>query len=161
MADSKKLTPQQAHQKLKHYCAYQERSHQEVKEKAFGFGLRSQDVDEILSALIQEDYLNEERFAIAFAGGKFRMKEWGRVKIRYELKQRKVSEYCIRKALQSIDEEAYHKTLEELAEKKWKSIRGSGVNRFVKLSKTRDYLMQRGFEADLIRGVMDELARSV
>ncbi|OYW17150.1 MAG: RecX family transcriptional regulator, partial [Sphingobacteriales bacterium 12-47-4] len=80
-----RLTPAQALQKLKHYCAYQERSHSEVKEKAYGFGLHRQEVDEVISALIQEDYLNEERFAIAFAGGKFRMKGWGRAKIKYEL----------------------------------------------------------------------------
>lgn len=145
-----RLTPAQAHQKLKHYCAYQERSHSEVKEKAYGFGLRRQEVDEVISALIQEGYLNEERFAIAFAGGKFRMKAWGRVKIKYELKQRKVSDYCIRKALQEIDETVYQKTLQALAEKKWKSIRGAGTNGFVKMSKTRDYLIQRGFEAGLV-----------
>lgn len=151
-----RLTPAQALQKLKHYCAYQERSHQEVREKAYAYGLSSKEVEEVISALIQEDYLNEERFALAFAGGKFRMKAWGRVKIKYELKQKRVSEYCIRKALQSIDEEAYQKVLEELAEKKWKSIRGSGVNGFVKMSKTRDYLLQRGFERDL---VMEELKK--
>ena len=151
-----RLTPAQALQKLKHYCAYQERSHQEVREKAYAYGLSSKEVEEVISALIQEDYLNGERFAVAFAGGKFRMKAWGRVKIKYELKQKRVSEYCIRKALQSIDEEAYQKVLEELAEKKWKSIRGSGVNGFVKMSKTRDYLLQRGFERDL---VMEELKK--
>lgn len=157
MAVSRTLTPQQALQKLKHYCAYQERSHSEVKEKAYGFGLRRQEVDEVISELIQEDYLNEERFAIAFAGGKFRMKGWGRVKIKYELKQRKVSEYCIRKALQEIDETIYQKTLETLAKKKWSSIRGAGTNAFVKMSKTRDYLMQRGFEASLINEVIGRL----
>lgn len=149
-----RLTPAQALQKLKHYCAYQERSHSEVKEKAYGFGLHRQEVDEVISALIQEDYLNEERFAVAFAGGKFRMKGWGRVKIKYELKQRKVSEYCIRKALQEIDESVYQKTLEGLAKKKWNSIRGAGTNGLVKMSKTRDYLMQRGFEAEKIRKVL-------
>lgn len=160
MAVSRTLTPQQALQKLKHYCAYQERSHSEVKEKAYGFGLRRQEVDEVISELIQEDYLNEERFAIAFAGGKFRMKGWGRVKIKYELKQRKVSEYCIRKALQEIDETVYQKTLETLAKKKWSSIRGAGTNGFVKMSKTRDYLMQRGFEASLINDVIGGLNKS-
>lgn len=152
-----RLTPAQALQKLKHYCAYQERSHSEVKEKAYGFGLHRQEVDEVISALIQEDYLNEERFAIAFAGGKFRMKGWGRVKIKYELKQRKVSDYCIRKALQEIDETVYQKTLEALAKKKWISIRGAGTNGFVKMSKTRDYLIQRGFETDKIREVLTKM----
>ena len=82
------LTKEQAHQKAKHYCAYQERCHSEVKEKLYGFGLRKSDVEDLLSKLIEEDYLNEERFAIQFAGGRFRMKQWGRIKIKYELKQK-------------------------------------------------------------------------
>ena len=93
-------------QKLKQYCAYQERSHHEVKSRLYDLGVWKKDHDEIIAALIEENYLNEERFAIAFAGGKFRMKQWGRVKIRYELKQRQVSEYCIKKAMKQIDEEA-------------------------------------------------------
>jgi len=150
MLQRKKLTPEQALQKLKQYCAYQERSHFEVKEKAYSFGLRKTEVEELLSRLIEEDYLNEERFAIAFAGGKFRMKQWGRAKIRYELKQRQVSEYCIRKALGEIHEEDYRKTFLQLAEKKWGSIRGAGVNHFVKMSKTREYLLQKGYGMELI-----------
>ena len=91
------FTPQQALQKIKHYCAYQERCHSEVKEKLYGVGLRKNEVDEIISTLIEENYLNEERFAIQFAGGHFRIKNWGRVKIKYELKQKQVSDYCIKK----------------------------------------------------------------
>ena len=92
----KYLTKQEALQKAKHYCAYQERCHSEVKEKLYGFGLWKNDVEDLLSTLIEEDYLNEERFAIQFAGGRFRMKQWGRVKIKYELKQKKVSDYLIK-----------------------------------------------------------------
>src|SRR5882762_609956 len=98
-----RLSQEQALQKAKHYCAYQERCHSEVKEKLYSFGLWKQEVETILSQLIEEGYLNEERFAIQFAGGKFRMKQWGRVKIKYELKQRQVSEYCVKKALKEID----------------------------------------------------------
>ena len=98
------LTKEQAHQKAKHYCAYQERCHSEVKEKLYGFGLRKLDVEELMSKLIEEDYLNEERFAVQFAGGRFRLKQWGRVKIKYELKQKQVSEYLIKKAMKTIDE---------------------------------------------------------
>lgn len=152
MSFLKKLTKEQAHQKLKHYCAYQERSHSEVKEKAYSFGLRETEVEELLSELIQEDYLNEERFAIAFAGGKFRMKQWGKVKIKYELKQRQVSEYNIRRALKEIEEEAYQKTFQQVATKRWNSIKGAGVNHFVKMSKTRDYLIQKGYEMELVNG---------
>jgi regulatory protein len=81
MAFKKQLTKEQALQKARHYCGYQERSHAEVKEKLYSFGLRRQEVEESLSQLIEEDYLNEERFAQQFAGGHFRMKQWGRVKI--------------------------------------------------------------------------------
>jgi regulatory protein len=147
----KQLTKEQALQKARHYCGYQERSHMEVKEKLYSFGLYKQQVEELLSQLIEEDYLNEERFAMQFAGGRFRMKQWGRVKIKYELKQKQVSEYCIKKALKEIDEDDYLKTLQKLAEKKWSSIRGEGVNRYVKLSKTTDYLLQKGYESELIK----------
>ena len=95
----KQLSKEQALQKLKHYCGYQDRSHSEVKEKLYSLGVWKKDHDEIMAALIEENYLNEERFALAFARGKFRMKKWGRVKIKYELKQRQVSEYTIKKAL--------------------------------------------------------------
>src|ERR1700754_3786363 len=116
------LSPEQALQKLKHYCGYQERSHSEVQEKLYSFGLRKKDVEVAMATLIEENYLNEERFALQFAGGHFRLKEWGKVKIRYELKQRRVSEYCIKKALAAIDEEDYEKTLGRLAEKKWETL---------------------------------------
>lgn len=147
----KQLTKEQAFQKAKHYCGYQERSHTEVKEKLYSFGLYKQQVEELLSQLIEENYLNEERFAIQFAGGRFRMKQWGRVKIKYELKQKRVSEYCIKKALKEIDEEDYLRTLQTLATKKWATIKGEGVNHYVKLSKTTDYLLQKGYEPDLIK----------
>ena len=118
MLYKKHLTKEQALQKLKHYCAYQERCHSEVKEKLYHLGVWKKDHDEITAALIEENYLNEERFALAFAGGKFRLKQWGRVKIKQALKQKRVSEYCIKKALKEIDEKTYRKTLEKLATKK-------------------------------------------
>src|SRR5690349_6245404 len=99
----KSLTKEQALQKLRQYCAYQERSHSEVQQKLWDLGVRKADHDEIITALIEDDYLNEERFAIQFAGGKFRMKDWGRKKIYYALKEKKVSDYCIKRALSAID----------------------------------------------------------
>src|SRR5262245_41021825 len=111
--EKQSLTPDQAFQKAKQYCAYQERSHSEVKEKLYNYGLQKKEVDELLSKLIEENYLNEERFAIQYAGGKFRMKQWGRVKIKYALKQKQVSEYCIKKAIASIPEGDYMKTFEK------------------------------------------------
>lgn len=157
MAFQKQLSKEQALQRARHYCGYQERSHTEVKEKLYSFGLRKTDVEELLSTLIEENYLNEERYATMFAGGKFRMKQWGRVKIKYELKLKRVSEYCIRKAMKEIDEEDYLKTLETLAKKKWDTVKGEGVNHFVKMSKTTDYLVQKGFEMDLVRAAIAKL----
>jgi len=142
------LTPQQALQKAKHYCAYQERSHYEVKEKLYSFGLYKTDVEQLLSQLIEEDYLNEARYAEHFAGGRFRMKQWGRVKIEYELKQKKVSIYNIKKALKSIDNEDYEQILLKLATTKWNALQGEQV--YSRLSKTTAYLMQKGYEQSLI-----------
>lgn len=129
----------------------------EAKEKLYSFGLRKQAVEESLAQLIEEDYLNEERFAIQFAGGKFRMKQWGRIKIKHALKQKQVSTWCINRAMKEIDEKDYDKTLHKLASQKWSTVKGPGVNLFVKMSKTTDYLLQKGYEPELIRQVIEEL----
>lgn len=150
------LTPAQALQKLKHYCAYQERCHSEVREKLYSFHLRKPDVEHIISQLIEEDYLNEERFAMQFAGGKFRMKHWGRVKIQYELKQKQVSPYCIKKAMKEIDEAAYTTSLQRLAGRKWDELKGE-KNIFIKKKKTLDYLLQKGYEMDLSKAAIEDL----
>ncbi len=150
------VSKEQALQKAKQYCAYQERSHNEVKEKLYGFGLYKNDVEELLSVLIEENYLNEERYAIAFAGGKFRMKQWGRVKIKYELQQKRVSTYCIKKALAEIDEEDYEKCLKKLAEAKLATLK-SEKNIFVKKSKLQSYLTQKGFEHTLIVAIVNKI----
>jgi regulatory protein len=152
MAYQKNLSKEQALQKLKHYCAYQERCHSEVRQKLYDLGIWKKDHDEIIATLIEEGYLNEERFAIAFAGGRFRMKQWGRMKIKYELKQRRVSEYSIKKALKQIDEEEYLKTLRKLAEEKYGSLKDEQY--LVRKKKTMDYLLQKGFEPDLLQSVL-------
>ena len=156
MAYKKYLTNEQAIQKLKQYCGYQERSHHEVVQKLWELGISKKEHDSIVSALIEEDYLNEERFALLFAGGKFRMLEWGRKKISYGLKEKRVSEYNIKKALKSIDEEAYLKTLRKEAEKKYELLKSEQY--LVRKKKTMDYLMQKGFEGELITGVLKEIA---
>ncbi len=148
MYSKKSLTPDQAFQKIKQFCAYQERCHTEVTEKLYGYGLYKKEVEIILTNLIEENYLNEERFAIAFAGGKFRMKQWGRVKIKYDLKQKGVSSFCITVALKEIDEETYLLTLQSVANKKWDNLKGEQyLNR---RAKTTAYLLQKGFEQPLI-----------
>ena len=158
MFPKKSLTKEQAYQKLRHYCAYQDRCHSEVKAKAYSLGMRRVDTEELTSRLIEEGCLNEERFARSFAGGKFRMKQWGKIKIKAELKQRQVSEYCISAALGEIDLNIYKETLHRLAEKRWNSIKGAGVNHFVKMSKTRDYLLLKGYEPMLVTQEIRSLA---
>lgn len=143
------FSKEEALQKAKQYCAYQERCHSEVKEKLYSLGMNKKEVDELLSQLISDNYLNEERFAIQFAGGKFRIKQWGKVKIKYSLKQKQISEYCIKKALAAIDERDYTKTLEKLFDQKLKTLKAE-KNVFVKKRKLQDYLVQKGFEISII-----------
>jgi regulatory protein len=154
MLYKKHLTKEQTLQKLKHYCAYQERCHSEVKEKLYALGVWKTEHDEIISTLIEEGYLNEERFAIAFAGGRFRMKQWGKVKIKYELKQKQVSEYSIKKALKQIDEEEYLATFKKLAKEKYASLKAEQY--LVRKKKTMDYLLAKGFEMELVRGAVEK-----
>lgn len=150
------FTYEQALQKIKQYCAYQERCHSEVRDKLYSFGLYKMEVEEIISSLIIENYLNEERFAILFAGGKFRMKQWGKNKIKQALKLRRVSDYCINKALKNIDGSEYRKVFQKIAEQKAKTLK-SERNIFIKKRKLQDFLLQRGFESELIRDVLNDL----
>lgn len=143
------FTPEQSIPKIKQYCGYQERCHAEVKDKLYSFGLHRKDVDEIIAGLIGENYLNEERFAIQYAGGKFRIKHWGKNKIKQALKVKQVSEYCIKKALKEIDYSDYLKTFVKLAEQKMNTLK-SEKNIFVKKRKLQDHLLQKGFESELI-----------
>lgn len=150
-----KLSKDQALQKIKHYCSYQERCHKEVKEKLYSYGLWKNEVEEIIAALIEDNFLNEERFAIQFAGGKFRMKHWGRKKIKYELQQKNISTFLINIAMKQIDEDEYLKTLQKLAQTKWNTLPGD--NRFVRQSKTNSYLLQKGYEQNLITQAINEI----
>lgn len=152
--NKKTLTTEQALQKLRHYCGYQERCHSEVREKLYSLGIFKNEHDAIIATLIEEDYLDEERFAIAFAGGKFRVKQWGKVKIKYELKQKKVSEYSIKKALHQIKEDEYREVLKKLADEKYAALKNE--QHLVRKKKTIDYLLQRGFEMELVRGLVGE-----
>ena len=142
------LTPQQALLKAASYCAYQERCHDEVTEKLSEWGVYGDDAGNILLKLIEQNYLNEERFAKAFAGGKFRVKKWGRIKINQELKFRKISDYCIRMAMKEIDEDVYLSTLKELALEKFDSIKEK--NPLVKRNRAAAFLMGKGYEPELI-----------
>lgn len=147
-------TPQQALQKIRHYCAYQERCHSEVKTKLFEYGLNAVESDAIIVSLIADNYLNEERFAIQFAGGHFRNKKWGRNKIKHALRAKKVSDYCIRKAMDEIEETAYIATLKALYEAKKETLK-SVKPPLLRRKKLQDYLMQKGYEQEYIRPLLD------
>ncbi|HEY9362837.1 MAG TPA: regulatory protein RecX [Chitinophagaceae bacterium] len=148
MIYKKPLSNEQTLQKLKHFCGYQERCHKDVKEKLYSLGISRAAHDEMIASLIEENYLNEERFAILFAGGKFRMKQWGRKKILYALREKQVSAYSIKKALKQIDETQYLKTLSDLAKKKSALLKNEQY--LARKKKIIDYLLQKGFEMDLV-----------
>ncbi len=138
--------------KSQQYCVYQERSQQEVRDKLYEWGLHKEDVENIIVDLIGENFINEERFAIAFASGKFRIKKWGKVKIKNELKAHKVSIYCIKKALASIDDTDYLKTLKDIISKKRKLIKEK--NKYKMYAKIANYAISRGFETDLVKELL-------
>jgi regulatory protein len=142
-------------QKIRQYCAYQERCHQEVKEKLAQLGVFGIEAQSYISDLIAENYLNEERFARAYVGGKFRIKQWGRKKIIYELKRKQVSEYCIKKGLLEIEDEAYFETIEKLIQTKMISLEKE-KNQHIKQRKIIQSLIQKGFEYDLIQQILKE-----
>lgn len=139
----------EAFKKAASFCAYQERNQQEVRDKLYSYGLYTDEVEELIAKLVEENYLNEERYAIAFAGGKFRVKKWGKIKIRYELKQKRISEYCIKKALLCIDEEAYMNTLSKLYEQISKA-NVKEKNTYKRNGTIKAWLLRKGYEADLI-----------
>jgi regulatory protein len=150
-----RIGKEQAIQRIRHYCAYQERAQQEVRDKLYELGMTMDEVEEIMSDLIAENFLNEERFATQFAGGHFRIKGWGKVKIQHALQQKRVSSYNIKIGLKAIDEDAYLKTLQQLASKKWNSLKGErGLSR---MAKTYAFLHQRGFEPILYQPIVQKL----
>lgn len=133
--------------KAANFCVYQERTQQEVRDKLYALGLFRDEVEQTLSELISENFVNEERFAIAFANGRFKLKHWGKTKIGYELKKRKISRYCIDKALKGISTSDYENTISSLIEKKSKGI--DVTSPFVR-QKIAAYLIAKGYEPDLV-----------
>ena len=139
------------------YCDYQERCHQEVRNKLFELCAYTSEVEQYIATLIEENLLNEERYACAVARGRFRLKKWGRVKIMQYLKLHKISAYCIKRALKEIDGDEYDKTVTRLAEHKWEELKGER-NIHVKKGKVLRFLQQKGFENDLAYTVVNTLA---
>lgn len=150
-----KLAPFQALDKIKSWCAYQERSQSETRRKIRSFGLSEEETESIIATLIEENFLNEERFATAFAGGRFRIKHWGKNKIRIELKKHQISAYCINKAIAAIADEDYDKALYATIEKKLR-FQSSGDRR-KKFYTTLNYAVSRGFESDLVTEKLNDI----
>jgi regulatory protein len=151
----KKLTTSEAKQRIYRFCAYQERSHKEVKNKLYELGLNRDEVEALITDLITEGFLNEERFAKAFAGGKFRMKQWGRVKIEHALQAKGLTPNCIKAGLKEIEGESYYETLRELVIKKSDQL-SDCADQFVKRDKVATYLIQKGYEPDLVWTIIKE-----
>jgi len=143
---------------IEHYCNYQPRCHKEVRNKLYELGCKTPEVEEYISELIQADILNEERYARAFARGKFRLLKWGKSKIINDLRFKQVSEYCIKKGLSEIDEESYIEVTKKLVEKKWKEQK-SEKNQFTRMAKTKNYVLQKGYEAVLVQKLINEIIR--
>lgn len=141
-------TPHQARLKAESYCAYQERAQQEVREKLYEWGLHHEDVEQTISQLIADNFLNEERFAIAYTQGKLRMKGWGKIKIKYHLKGKRVSEPLIRIALNSVDMDEYLAKLDEVLDKY--AIRPLDTLTAQEKNKLIRHLQSRGFENEFI-----------
>lgn len=148
MQSKKTYTVQEATKKLEHYCAYQERCHQEVKQKLKDMHIIPQAIDVIIVHLLKHNFLNEERFAKTFVSGKFKIKRWGRRRLTFELKKKDISKVNINQALKTIENEEYIEIFNDLAEKKANSIKET--NKFKKRKKIIDYLLYRGWESHLV-----------
>ncbi len=143
------LNKEQVFEKLKHYCSYQQRCNSEVKNKLKEFTLSEAETLEVITELFECGFLNDERFAIDFARGKFKIKRWGKLKIKNALQQKLISAQVLTKALSAIDKKDYQKTFYLVADKKCESL-SAEKNKFIKNKKLTDFLLQKGFEYQLI-----------
>ena len=154
----KSYTVTEALEKLRHYCAYQERCHKEVKDKLRGMQMIPEAIEQIIGTLVSDNYLNETRFAQQFAHGKFTIKHWGKLRITRELKARSVSNYDIQKALLTIDSELYLQKIATISIKKWQQLEGTKPQ--MRKQKLYQYLAYRGWETELIYNQLDKLTKA-
>lgn len=154
----KGYTVEEARRRIQRYCALRERCHQEVVGKLREMRMIPQAIDALVVELIEGGFLSEERFAREFARGKFRQKHWGKVRIQRELRHRDISEYLILKALQEIDQEAYLRSFNTLATKRWAELKAEGDPQRKK-KKFVDYLLYRGWEPEMVFSKVFELSR--
>ena len=148
MNTNPKVSIKEVVSKMEYYCAYQERCHAEVQQKLRDFNLSTVEKEEILVTLIQNNYLNEERFALLFAVSKFHQKKWGKLRIKNELKARQISDFLIQKAVKEIDYDDYETTFNRVAEQQWQQIQEPTILK--KKKKFCDYLLRKGWETDRI-----------
>lgn len=146
-------------QAILRYCEYQERCHSEVRNKLYELGCYKEEVEQELTGLIEIGVLNEERFARAFARGRFRLKQWGREKIKQELKIKKVSDYCIKQAFKEIDADEYDRVLRKLADKKYAEVKKERSKNVQKMKLYR-YLVQKGYERDIVGELVKEIVEN-
>ena len=142
------MTYKEALDKMSKYCAYQERCQFEVRTKLFGTGLSDDEIENIICDLIEQNFLDELRFSKAFVRGKFNSKSWGKIKIKQHLKQKRISEFCIKKSLSEISKEDYYSKLNELLQKKSKLLHTE--DEFTKKQKLARYLIGKGFESEMV-----------
>ncbi|SHI66908.1 regulatory protein [Algibacter luteus] len=155
MQTKKTYTVQEATRKLEHYCAYQERCHQEVRQKLVSMNMIPEAIDIIIVHLLEHNFLNEERFAKTFVSGKFKIKKWGIRRLTHELKKKDISKVNINQALAEIDITEYNEVFNVLAEKRANSI--TETNKYKKKQKLIDYLLYRGWETHLVYEKAKEL----
>jgi len=149
------LTLKEIERKLQHYCSYQDRCHKEVIEKLKTYKIKSSDLNQIVSNLINENFLNESRFSKSFVRGKFNIKNWGKLKIQNELKKRNISSYNISLGMKEINEIDYNKKLDLIFNKKLSSL--DRINTISKKKKIISYLTYRGWESNLIYDKINEI----
>lgn len=154
MAKTEILTYSAARAKAQQYCAFQERSQQEVRDKLYAWGMTTEEVENLIVDLIQENYLNEERFALAYAGGKNRIKKWGKYKIQQGLKAKGVSAPLIKMALESLDEIEYRANLEQLLAKKRAQVKD--VDTYKGKMSLINYALSKGYEQSLIFDILND-----
>ena len=157
MISNKTYSVEEALLKLQNYCSYQERCHQEVRQKLIGMRMIPEAIDQIIVHLLEHNFLNEERYAKTYVSGKFRIKKWGRRRLTLELKKKGVSKFNINQAVREIKDNEYIETFNALAEKRVDYIRET--NKLKKKKKLVDYLLYRGWESHLVYDKVNQLIK--
>ncbi len=142
--------------RIKSYCALQDRCQWDILKKLDQWGLQQATKDHILELLITDKFIDEERFSVSFCRGKFRIKNWGKCKITNKLKYKKISTVCINIGLKEINDHEYDQVLEKLFHQKNNIL--NEPNHFIRKRKIANFLIQRGFESNLVWNKIKELS---